>query len=86
LVGVLGFIAALAGIGIAAAATAWRSPIVPFLEAGCAFPVGAVVILEIGRAAIALWGSRGTAAQRRTIRRFQRHLDAPPETCHPVDG
>jgi hypothetical protein len=43
----LAFIAALIGIGIGAAATAWRSPMLPFFEACCVFPVGAFVVLEL---------------------------------------
>jgi hypothetical protein len=82
----VGVIAVLVGIGIAAAATAWRSPVLPFFEACCVVPVGAVVALELRPAAIALWASRGTARRRRTIRRFRRHLAALPETRHPLDG
>jgi CHASE2 domain-containing sensor protein len=82
----VGFIAALLGIAAAAAATAWRSPILPFLEACCVFPAGAVVILELRPAVIAVWACRGIGTQRRAIRRFRRHLDALPETRHPLDG
>jgi hypothetical protein len=85
LVGALSFIAALAGVGIGADATAWRSPNLPFFEASCVFPAGAFVILELRPAVIALWGSRGTATQRRIIRCFRRHLDALQETRHPLD-
>jgi hypothetical protein len=84
LVVALGFIAALAGVGIGAAATATSSPILPFFEASCVFPAGAFVILELRPAVVALWGSRGTATQRRIIRCFRRHLEALPETRHPL--
>jgi hypothetical protein len=82
----LGLIAALAGIGITAAATAWRAPILPFFEACCVIPLGVVVVLELSPAIITLWGSRGTAARQRAICRFRHQLDALPETHHPFDG
>lgn len=82
----LAFIAALVGIGIAAAATEWRSPMLPFFEACCVLPVGVVVILELRPAGVAISGCRGTATQRRTIRHFRRQLDRLPETRHPLDG
>jgi hypothetical protein len=80
LVAALGSIAALIAIGIAAAATAWSSPVLAFFEACCLFPACVVVILELRPAVLALSSCRGTATQRRTIRCFRRHLDALPET------
>lgn len=85
LVVALGFIAALTGTGIAAAVTAWRSPILPFFDACCAIPIGAVAVLELWPAIVTLWGCRGTATRRQAIRRFRRQLEALPETHHPLD-
>jgi hypothetical protein len=44
----LGFIAALVGIGLGAAATAWRSPMLRVFEACCVFPAEAFVIWSCG--------------------------------------
>lgn len=82
----LGFIAALTGIGVTAAATAWYSPTLPFFEAGRAIPVGVVMVLELWPAMTTLWGCHGIAAHRQAIRRFRHQLDALPETHHPLDG